>query len=574
MLEPYRMIIVNCLILIGFTSGLFFFKYVYPKKKFNYLFLILLLSLLPLISLLRAGVYESGDFAINVIKTMSLYQSLLEGIFPVRWSGDLNATYGYPLFLFTYPLPYYAISFFHFLGFSFIASHKLALVLPYLLSGAGMYLFLRQFTKPLPSFAGAVFYQFAPYHLVDLHYRVALGEVYAFAFLPYLFYFLKRFYLEKKVSLLLFACLAYSLLILSHQAVSLAITPFVAVFILLESKNVKDMLLGVLILLWGLLLSCFYWLPVIFERQFTYQLLYTKQISFEPLHGLLFSQWRYGLLFQGPKGELSYMIGYSHLLVFLTTIYFFFASRFKKTFNKYVLYSVASLLFLFFLLTPWSQYLWNTIPLIGDFQFSTRLLVIIAFFLAFLSTFVFASLKNIKIILLAVVLTILITILNWGNRTMITDITDTYLESRIPYSTAEGEGLQPAAPKWANTPDAPWFKNFPRTPIEFISGTGSIQDVKRSSIHHSYIIRTNNETVINENTAYFPGWRLYVNNKKVKIGISKAGTIQFLLPSGQHTVDLKFENTPVRSYSENISLAALLIFIFTSLYLFVFQRRK
>ena len=55
------------------------------------------------------------------------------------WAGNLNATYGYPLFIFNYTLPYYFISLFHFLGLSFINSLKVFLFSNMILSGIFMY---------------------------------------------------------------------------------------------------------------------------------------------------------------------------------------------------------------------------------------------------------------------------------------------------------------------------------------------------------------------------------------------------------------------------------------------------
>lgn len=574
MLEPYRMVLVNCVALFSFVFGVTFYKYIYPKKNLSYLTLIILISILPLISLLRIGVYESGDFAINVIKTISLYESLSSNIFPVHWAGSLNATYGYPLFIFTYPLPYYLMAFFHFAGFSFIASHKIALALPYLLSGVGMYLFLKKYTRPFAAFSGAVIYQFAPYHLVDLHFRVALGETYSFAFIPLLFYFLKRFFDEKKLYLFLLSVIAYSLLILSHQAISLIVSPIVILFILLESKNKKEIFTGLTVIFWGLLMSAFYWLPVIFEKQFTYQTLYSKQVSFEPIQMYLFSPWRYGFLYQGPKGELSYAIGYIQLIILVLAVFLLTRSFYKKNLMKYVFFCLFVLLILFFLLTPNSIDLWNLIPLINNFQFSYRLLVPISFLLAFLASLIFTHVKNTKVVIAIAFFAIFISILNWGNRTMLTDISDSYLVSRVPYSTWEGEGLQPAAPRWSNTPELPWFKTPPIAHIQFVWGSGVIKEIKRTPNQHIYSIHSSDIAAIRENTTYFPGWNLYINKTKKKIIIAKDGTLLFALPSGNNIVELRFENTPVRTYSQNLSLVAFSIFILSAFYALILQRRR
>jgi hypothetical protein len=76
-------------------SGLFFYRYIYPKKKINLRFTLFLLSLLPLISLLRAGVNESGDFSVHVKFAMDFYKNLQEGILVPQWSGNIYSVYLY-----------------------------------------------------------------------------------------------------------------------------------------------------------------------------------------------------------------------------------------------------------------------------------------------------------------------------------------------------------------------------------------------------------------------------------------------------------------------------------------------
>ena len=123
--DPYRMIVVNLIFSTLLLLGIIAYKYVYPKRNINLFFLLILVSFLPLISVLREGSYESGDLSLHAGFAMSFYESLKEGVFIPRWSSEMIYGYGYPLFLFAYPLPYYLTAFFHFLGFSFVNSLKL-----------------------------------------------------------------------------------------------------------------------------------------------------------------------------------------------------------------------------------------------------------------------------------------------------------------------------------------------------------------------------------------------------------------------------------------------------------------
>lgn len=68
-------------------------------------FLLLIFSFPAVKSLLAPGGFTSHDLTHHVIRQISMDKLLSEGQFPPRWSGELNNGYGYPVFLFNYPLP-------------------------------------------------------------------------------------------------------------------------------------------------------------------------------------------------------------------------------------------------------------------------------------------------------------------------------------------------------------------------------------------------------------------------------------------------------------------------------------
>jgi uncharacterized membrane protein len=320
---PQQKLIVLSIIWTAFIGIIFTLYLLTKKKKVNYLTLLLLISSLPLISLIRPGSYESGDFSLHIYRAIALYESLQEGIFPVNWAGSLNATYGYPLFNFIYPFPYYAVAFFHFLGLSFVDSLKIFIALTFVVSGVSMYYFLKSFLPPFYAFVGGIFYLFAPYHLVNMHFRIDIGEVSAMAFVPLLFLcssnLLKKYNPYTLVSLALTICVV----ILSHQAVSLIILPFVVVYIFLlffmHHHRFLDLLPLAFSAILGGALASFYLLPVLFELPFTQHSL-SLLITFEPLWKFFYTPWRYGLLFQGPNGELSFFICFLNKRIILRSI--------------------------------------------------------------------------------------------------------------------------------------------------------------------------------------------------------------------------------------------------------------
>lgn len=504
---------------------------------------------LPLVSLLRNGVHQSGDFAINIEKTIDLWNSLSYGIFPVSWASLLNATYGYPLFIFTYPLPYYAISFFHLFGLSFIASEKIVIAMAFLLSGFFMYLLSRQYTSSRGASLATALYLFAPYHLVDMHYRVAIGELFAFAFVPFCFYSLKKNWAMLSI--------AVFLLLLSHQALSLVSLPLLFAFHFFTVRNLKQSLYCAGSILLGLLLASFFVFPVLFETQYTHQQTFSNFVSFIKLRDILFSPWYYGFLFQGPKGELSFALGYHNFLVIILGFYLYIRGFSKKGEVQLICFLLTIICLLIFMLTAYSAFIWNAVPILKNFQFTYRLLMPLAFFISFLGGIIFNKVSQ-KIFYLLFFSIIGVTILNWGTRSMISDITDLYLIQHAPLSTFEAEGLQPASPRWTDI-DNLWMKTPPTEHIEIIKGNGMIQQTKRTPILHEYISMSQSDITVRENTLFFPGWKIYIDGNEEILKPNKIGLIEFKVKKGPHEIQLVFTQTPIRTISKLLSIISALV---------------
>src|SRR5258708_3100398 len=124
MKDSYVMVLTS-LFAAGVLASLFLLlPLIFPKKKFSLFWLMLGVSILPVINMWRPGLYESGDMGSHVIFLISFFHSLQQGIFFPRWSAEFCNRYGYPHMQFFYVLQYYLGSLIHLLGFSFIDSVK------------------------------------------------------------------------------------------------------------------------------------------------------------------------------------------------------------------------------------------------------------------------------------------------------------------------------------------------------------------------------------------------------------------------------------------------------------------
>lgn len=586
MSEHYRMVFINGILCLILITGFLIYRFKFPKKRINYFILLLLVSLLPVISIFRPGAYESGDFTIHVYRSIEFYSILKEGNIMPSWAGNLNANYGYPIFIFLNPLPYYAMSFFHFLGFSFINSMKVLLAVSFISSGIFFYLWAKREVKiSLAAFTGAIVYLFTPYHLVDLHFRVDIGEVMAFASLPLFFWALSKFQEEKNALWFLISGVAFSLLMFSHQAMALfslsLIVPYVAYAAFQSRRFFKNIALYFSILALGFIHSFYSWISHIIIAQYTlaYQIA-NQTVVFPNFTELIYSPWRYGFLFQGHKGEASYLIGYSQIIILLTAIFLIAGKKLSKHFADHLLMWVIISSFLIFMMTPVSSLVWNTFPILNTAQFSTRFLLLLAFAIASITLHLaFFLKKNTFIISVFLLLTVGYTMLNWGHRRVIPAITDSALISNLPKSTAEGEGFCcMGQPRWTLA-KVRWMDAVPDSTFKILEGKGELKAILRTTTEHSYLSFSKENLSIQENTWYFPGWELYIDNQTAELGYTRGidpGIISFSVPSGLHKIDLIYKDLPYFFIAKVISVLTLLtslIFIIFLLLRKVFMNR-
>lgn len=563
MIEPYRMVVVNLIASLLIFGEVLFYRFIFPKKKVNLFVLLLIISILPIVSVFRLGDYESGDFNIHIYRMMAFFDSLKEGIIIPSWAGQLNATYGNPLFLFNYSLPYYLICGLHFLGISFITATKLYLGFTLYASGICMYLLAKEiFKNKLAAFSVAIFYAFAPYHLIDVHFRATLGESTIFLIAPLILLFLIKFRKANKFVYFVSISLLTYLLFLAHPLLAGVFIGIFFSFVLfnyLLNKNFKLLLLSISSMMLGVMIALHVWLPFIIYSPYTYHFPPVTNVGFYPFYLLFFSPWRFGFLFQGPKGELATIIGYVQLFVLLTSAVLVVLRKFKKTELQQIGFWLILFMITLFLMSPFlSNALWIHFQSIGSMltQYS-RLSVALSFFISIIAGyFVLHLIKNGKLIYLLLILVIGSTILNWGQRRVIPEITDAVLQKNVPYSTLTEGPSYYVDTKWAD-PKQFWFSQIPKQHLEILAGVGKITELKRSTTKHSYKVDAQTNLQLKENTLYFPGWQATCNNKPIVIKPGERGVITFFLLKGNCSLNIFYQDLPI--------VAAAKIFTYTSI---------
>lgn len=531
---------------------------------FPFLF-ITFLSLLPLISFfMTPDLPHTHDGLVHVPRLAAFYRALQDGHFPPRYAGFLNHGYGLPLFNFIYHLPYYIGSVFLWLGMGLVLSFKISLVLSYLLSGIGMYGFARAFFKRNDvALLITVFYQYAPFRLVELLIRGSYGEVYTYAFLPFVLWGLVKFF--EKPSLRTFAATAAAtaLLILSHNSVSLlffgVVVWFVIVFGNVGKLGRAGILGGLGSLGMGLLLSAYYWLPAMAERKFTYGDLHMRALyedHFVPFYKLIVPNFTNAeaLRVEG----ISVQIGLFHLIGILLGIGYL-VKRTRKTglklpAKKIALFSGVLLTGAAIMMSGVSESLWKNIALLRQFQFPWRFLSLVAIASSFTAVFypLLPVWKDRWFRALLLSLVILSTVYYWKPALDYDKIDEAYYWDFPLNTTYYGE----TDVIWSAGPAS----DYPSAPVEVIEGSAAVTDYAKKSHEHHFAVDASGSAKLVDHTQYFPGWRVYIDGVKVPVEFQDPnwrGELTYSVPDGRHAVRVVFGRSKVRIIAEALSVISL-----------------
>lgn len=536
------------------------------SKIFPY-FLILFVSLLPTLSLLHPGLPVTHDGKDHVARIANFYQSLSEGNIVPRWAANLNWGFGHPILIFLYPLPSYMASVFHRIGFSFVDSTKMVFATAFVASMLAMYAWLSRAFGKSSGFVGALLYGFAPYRFVDLYVRGALGEHVAFVFPPLICWGLLAL-ATKRGSLL--ATLAVSLgvagLLLSHNALSLMFLPLVFLYGLylffFESKNRFHFLyLTSYVFFLGFLISAFFWAPAFFEGKYTLRDIITKGEfvnRFVPWQRFLSSTWNHG-----GGNEFSKEIGLLQWIGALSSLVVLIKSN-KKEIRILISVSLLAFIVSLFLMTGSSQIIWNRITIMQKFQFPWRLLSVSVFLSSTLAAIVVASIPKrftFFITILVLLATLLYTKQMWASEDYLF-MPESFYMGIYSGTTDTGE----SSPIWS----VRFMEKQASELYEVIEGKATIDPASRTTTRHTFTITANTNSRILDNTLYFPGWNITVDNKRLDPARDiifqdplYRGLMTFWVEPGKHTAEVKFEETKLRQIADYVSLVGLLLLVGT-----------
>lgn len=528
------------------------------RKISIYLLLLLIISLIGLWPFFRNGYFESHDGEWMVIRFTAFHQALVSGQIPVRFVDRLNNNYGYPVVNFLYPLPFYFAEFPKIIGLGFVDSIKFIFVASTIFSSILMFFALREKFSNTASVVGSVIYLYSPYRFVDLYVRGSLGESVAFAIIPLCLFSI--FKIKKQKIYLPILSISTALLITSHNVFALLFIPlFISISSIFNKENIKEILLSFVL---GVLITTFFWFPAIFDikyvkfSQIKISDISDHLISFEKL---IIPRWGYG---PNPNSDnsVSTQIGVINLFIFIATIFLIIKSK-KK--NKLIILLAVFFIVIAVLMTNFSKFFWEKVPLVDIIQFPWRMLSIEVFISSIFAAYIIDNFRKKAVLSLTLITFSIIILLPYTKPISFINRGDGYYSTNESTTTVRDEYM----PIWVK-------EKLPQRASAKIEADYPAKIIESDIKPAKYKIKLNLEkpSKVLVNTIFFPGWRIKSNGIEIPFEITEPhGFMIFSLPKGNHDVIIKYSRTPIHAASELISLFATIV---TGVYFYSLWKKR
>lgn len=510
--------------------------------------------------LFHEGLFDSHDSMSNLIRSSALYHSLSDKPGYIRWFGCFCRGHGYPFLNFYAPLTYYAVSFFHLLGFTFTASIKLLIVLETLLRGFSMYLLTKQAFGKLESFLSGIAFMYAPYFICNIYVRGDFSEALSFSLIPLVMYFFWNLMNTGKARYFIYSAITYSMLILSHNCLALPFSAIIFLEILffgLRKKNRHVFSKSILAFILGISLSAVFWLPALCEMKYVHLAKVTEgkffyAENFRVLGDLFSSKWGFGRSIRDP---MPAGIGWPHILAFLCSLILVWKVKPGK--KSLVAFFIFITLAGAFLITPASKRFWDTLPLISFLQFPWRLLVLTSLGTSFLFVsfgVLHRKKKNILCILM------LIAVIAFYSRYIgvygYLNVPDSEL---APVEIASNYNTTTYSDEYLPL----WVTEKPDKKDDYVTickGNGTISELDVRGNYYDFLVSAEEETELILSSFWYPGWSASVDGKEIPISINTgSGRICLSVPRGKHRILVKLIDTKLRMVSKLVSVISLII---------------
>lgn len=548
-------------------------KSILNYKEFLLGFILTLSLLWPLF----ASSYFSHHDDVQVIRLYEMDKCFKDGQIPCRWVPDLGGLYGYPLFNYYAPLSYYFGELMFYLTKSLTVSVKAMFALSFVASYVFMYLLAKKFWGNLGASLSAIFYSFAPYHAVDFYVRGAMGEMWGLMLFPATLWAFTKLEQKKNIANTLLCAIFFGLLILSHNLSAMMFLPVLigwVLFLFFKEKQSKFLWVSLAAIFLGVALSSFYLLPALFEKNLVHvetttygYFSYTEHFKgFKKL--FLERDWGYGASVRevpgGEKDGLSFQIGWIHLLGWILALFSAYKLwKKQRVAVMTIIFSSIVIAWSVFLVNPRSLFIWDLVEPMKFFQFPWRFLMPVIFFVSFISGSFFVLNKS-KIIWFGLLILVVAFNFLYFKPEKFLQVSDEELLTGKNWDRQIKRSIFDYLPIYAKEPPAELAKER----YKILTGDSRIDNFREGTNWFNFETDTKSHTIIRISQYYFPDWTIFVDGKRINVEYknNSLALMTIILGEGNHKVEGRLYDTPVRSISNylTIATAALMLFLFIS----------
>lgn len=505
-------------------------------------------------------------------------QQFWQGELYPRWLSGMNDGLGSPAFFYYPPLPYWITSLLH----PFVPNDPagwralgISAFMGLALSGIGCFLWLHRLTSRTPALISAVLFMLMPYHLAkDLYHHGVFAEFWAFAWVPFILYFVERAFRGHGVGFLGFS-ISYAALMLTHLPTTLTFSPSLLSYVAFRwhrSKSWRPTLAAVAGMFLGVGLSAIYLIPAMTMqehitmeeiRKYHYaSSFFLADFNFKTLNfGGEYKEWLLGIVVTTIVGGLSFG---------------FLANNAAGTSKAQNYFWATVMLTSFFMMLPASNFVWKLFPILQVIQFPWRFNTVLCTAAAALIAFGIHALKRPlglrNLILLQVGYAAVIAWLYFNVAQILR------LHIFPPHD---------ASSALADTADAPEYKwrglKISRGEVAQIVGNATKElsmvtnGVVKTEFSRPREIRLNvnagENCVLRIRQFYFPGWTAFVDGKEAITKASEPeGLIEAAIPAGKHLVKIVLVPLLPEKTARLASGLSVLVFVFLALCLWKTRR--
>lgn len=519
--------------------------------------------------------FASGYFPMHddtqVSRVIEMGNALRDGQFPVRWVSQLGYGYGYPIFNFYGPLPYYAGGVLHAVGVPALIATKIMFAIGIIVPSVILFFVMSATTGWQSGLLTSILYLYAPYHAVQIYVRGAVGEYWVLMFWPLIYYafILSKNHKKIKESFVVGA-IGISGAILAHTLLGYVTVLGVFVFyviywlvrIVWRKFNARVAFWQGMSVVVGLGLSSFFWVPAISEMYLTSV---SGQVSitanyldhFVCIPQLWTSLWGYGGSVAGCIDGQSYMLGKIHVLIALAGITLWMVLRPKEDKTSWIVGSVVCMVGIFFA-TPISEAVWKFIPGFSYLQYPWRFLALAGFGLALVGGSLPRIMPN-GIVRTGISVIGSILIVCMSSKWFVPQYTyeknssafEELLDLQWRASKISDEYLPPAIIRPTEVSGVVFDTIYKGEAF-------TVTEAVHTSIYDRLFVTATDSAVVKLQKAHFPGWRYYVNTREVMPFIQN-GLPSIEISKGSSLIIAKFTDTPVRAWSNVVSVLSIVI---------------